>query len=105
MNKRRLIFLSVFGVYHLTLLVFTLYMDSQKENVGLLLEMQSKISLFKYGAFFGLILLVTEAVWTWRDQKNADQEKEASRHENNVLKAKVYDLSNGSATKPTISSK
>jgi hypothetical protein len=107
MNKRRLIFLSVFGGYHLLALLFTIYMDSQKQDFGLLSKMLANISLFKYGAFFGLILFGTEAFWAWRDQKNADKEKEAMRHENNVLKAKVYDLSRGaaSAVKPNVASK
>lgn len=95
MNKRRLIFLSVFGVYHLCTFVLTIFMESQKNDLSLLYSLFAKITLFKYGALLGLILFGVEAFWTWRDQKNADKEKEAMRHENNVLKAKVYDLSNG----------
>ena len=93
MNKRRLIFLSVFGAYHLSALLFTLYMDSNKEDLSTLYSLFGKITLFKYGAFFGLVLFSTEVFWTWRDQKNADKESAAMRLENNVLKAKVYDLS------------
>ena len=107
MNKRRLIFLSVFGVYHLSAFVFTVFMESQKNDLSLLYSMFAKITLFKYGALFGLILFCTEAFWTWRDQKNTDKEKTAMRHENNVLKAKVYDLSNGTlgSAKPITTSK
>ncbi len=107
MNKRRLIFLSIFGTYHLAALLFTLYMDSQKQDFGLLSKMLAHISLFKYGALFGLTLFGVEAFWAWRDQKNADKEKEAMHHENNVLKAKVYDLNNNAAStsKPNLTSK
>ncbi|MFM9838875.1 MAG: hypothetical protein ACKVOQ_11460 [Cyclobacteriaceae bacterium] len=107
MNKRRLIFLSVFGVYHLCAFGLTIFMDSQKNDLSLLYSLFGKITLFKYGALFGLILFGIEAFWTWRDQKNADKEKEAMRHENNVLKAKVYDLSNGTINpvKPNVASK
>jgi hypothetical protein len=45
---------------------------------------------------------MAEAIWTWLDNKNFEKEKEAMRHENNVLKAKVYDLQNGSKQSTTI---
>jgi hypothetical protein len=96
MNKRRLIFLSVFGVYHLASVMVTIFMEANKDDLSLLYGMFAKISLFKYGTLFGLALFVTEVVWTWRDTKNQEKEKEAMRHENNVLKAKVYDLQNAS---------
>ncbi len=92
MDKRRLIFLGVFGLYHLSALIFTLIMEFNKNDLSLLYSLFGKISLFKYGAFFGVALFAVEVVWTWRDSKNAEKEKEAMRHENNVLKAKVYDL-------------
>jgi hypothetical protein len=97
MNKRRLIFLSVFGGYHLATLFFTVFMESQKNDLSLLYSLFGKISLFKYGAFFGFALFAVEAIWTWRDSKTVEKDKEAMRHENNVLKAKVYDLSNSSS--------
>ncbi len=89
MNKRRLIFLLVFGVYHLAALIFTIYIDVDK---SILFSLLDKINLFKYGAFLGIILFAIEAVWSWRDAKNAEREREAMRLENNTLKAKVYDL-------------
>jgi hypothetical protein len=107
MNKRRLIFLSVFGAYHLCTFMLTIFMETQKNDLSLLYSLFGKITLFKYGALFGLILFGVEAFWTWRDQKNANKEKEGMRHENNVLKAKVYDLSNGApnTVKPNVASK
>ncbi len=89
MNKRRLIFLSVFGAYHLVALGFTVYMDLDQ---SILFKLLDKISDFKWVALFGLALLVIEALWTWRDSKQAEKDREAMRHENNTLKAKVYDL-------------
>lgn len=93
MNQRRLIFLSVFGAYHLLSLIFTLYIDG---DTSVLFSLVSKISWFKYGALFGLTLFIIEVIWTWRDTKAGVKEKEAMRHENNVLKAKVYDMTEAS---------
>jgi hypothetical protein len=104
MNKRRIIFLSFFGAYHLIVSLFTLYIESQKKDFSVLLGLFDMISLFKYGAFLGLVLLITEFVWVWREAKSNALEKEAQRLENNTLKAKVYDMTEaakvGAQTQP-----
>ncbi len=92
MNKRRVIFLSIFGVYELSIFIFSVIVENS--DVGSLLNIFEKIHLIKYGALIGVAFLATEFLWTWMDSKNATKEKEAMRHENNVLKAKVYDLTN-----------
>lgn len=92
MNQRRIIFLSIFGAYHLIAFIFTLVIESQKNDFSLLTGLLGKISWFKYGTFFGLALIVTEVIWTWRESKNVEKEKEIMRHENNLLKAKIYDF-------------
>jgi hypothetical protein len=48
--------------------------------------------LMRYGAMFGLLLFVIDFIWNWVENRNAGREKEVMRHENNTLKAKVYDL-------------
>ena len=97
-TKNRIIFFSIFGGYHLIALLFTMYMDSQKLDFGLLSNMLSHISLFKYGAFLGMTLFVVDFIWIWKDKKQTNAAAEAMRHENNTLKAKVYDLQEGSKT-------
>ncbi|MFM7486159.1 MAG: hypothetical protein ACKO13_04460 [Cytophagales bacterium] len=95
MNKRRLLFLSVFGTYHLASIFVTIFVEANKGDLSLLYSLFGKIAWFKYGTFFGLVLFVAEVIWTWRDSQTFEKEKEAMRHENNVLKAKVYDLTDG----------
>lgn len=96
MTKNRIIFFSIFGGYHLIALLFTLYMDAQRQDFGLLTKMLSNISLFKYGAFLGLVLFIVDFVWTWKDRKKSQAEADTMRHENNTLKAKVYDMQEAS---------
>jgi hypothetical protein len=96
MTKNRIIFFSIFGGYHLITLLFTIYMDAQKDDFGLLAKILSNFSLFKYGAFLGVALLAIDFIWTWREQKRNIKDADAMRHENNTLKAKVYDMQESS---------
>lgn len=95
MKKNRLIFYLVFGALHLFILLFTIYMDSQKENFQFLLQLQGKIWMLKYCSFFLLIMMVLNVVLHYRDNRRNEKDKEDLRHEVNVLKAKVYDYQQG----------
>lgn len=92
MKKNRLIFYAVFGGFHLFLFFFSLYVDSQKENIQFLLSLQGKIWLLKYGSFLGLILLATDIVWEWSSERTFKKENDQLNHELNMLKAKLFDL-------------
>ena len=98
MSKRRIIFLSIFGAYELGIFLFSIIVESNKSNMGFLFDVFKGIHLVKYGTFLGVAMLATEFVWTWMDSRKVEKEKEAMRHENNLLKAKVYDLTNGTTT-------
>lgn len=95
MNKRRVIFFAIFGVYHLVVFVFTSYIDVQKSDLGVLTSMYKFIHLFKYGALLGIGLFATDFIWSWRESKIAKKDHEALKFEINNLKAKVYDMQEG----------
>jgi ABC-type transport system involved in cytochrome bd biosynthesis fused ATPase/permease subunit len=90
MNQRRRIFFIVFGVYHLIILIFTIVVE--KADLGFLIDLYGKIWLMRWGAILGLGLFSADVVWTWLESRNTTKEKDAMRHENNTLKAKVYDF-------------
>ena len=92
MKKNRLIFYAVFGAFHLFLVIFTMYVDSQRNDFAFLTQMLGWIWLMKYGAFLGLILLVTDVVWDLMTNKENQKEQAALNHEINTLKAKLFDL-------------
>jgi len=92
MNKRRRIFFIIFGSYHLLTLFFVLFIEAQKEDLGLLYGLYSKIWLIRYGAMLGVLLFMVDFLWNWIENRNTNREKNVMRHENNTLKAKVYDL-------------
>lgn len=88
MNKRRLIFFGIFGIYHVMAFIFTITIE---KNTGLLFKLVGYLSSFKYGTLLGLSLLIIDFIWWWRESKSTQELLEAARLENNTLKAKVYD--------------
>lgn len=92
MKKNRLIFYSVIGVLHLLVFLFTLYMDSQKDNLQFLVDLQKVIWLMKYAIFILLVLFVTNFILHMRDNKRHTRENVQLIQELNTLKAKLYDL-------------
>jgi ABC-type transport system involved in cytochrome bd biosynthesis fused ATPase/permease subunit len=89
MNRNRYIFYSVFGVYQLLVFIFTVAIDS---DTNTLFRIVPYISWFKYGALLGLLLLGADFIWVLHTQRVHRKSQESWRHENNTLKAKVYDL-------------
>ncbi|MCK6618742.1 MAG: hypothetical protein L6Q51_13980 [Cyclobacteriaceae bacterium] len=92
MKKNRLIFYAVFGALHLFIFLFSLYMDSQKENFQFLIQMQGKIWMLKYGSLILLVMFATNVILHYRDNRRNNGEKEKLTTELNTLKAKLYDL-------------
>lgn len=97
MKRNRLIFYSVFAVFHICAFIFTAIIDN---NTSLLFKMVQYVPWFKYATLFGLILLVVDFMWALRINKETTKEKDALSHELNTLKAKLFDLQEA-AKQPT----
>ena len=96
MKKNRLIFYAVFGAFHLFLLFFTIYVESNKNDFSFLTQMLKWMSWMKYGAMVGLGLLIVDVFWDMATNKEREKEKSALNHEINTLKAKLFDLQEAS---------
>lgn len=96
MKKNRLIFYAVFGAFHLFLLFFTLYVESNKNDFAFLTQMLNWMSWMKYGAMLGLGLLIVDVLWEMAINKGYEKEKSFLNHEINILKAKLFDLQEAS---------
>lgn len=92
MGKNRLIFYVVFGLFHLSIFLFSLYVDSHQDNIQFLIAMQKRIWLLKYGSFFGLSLLIADAIWHLKEERDHIKEKDKVQKELTALKAKLFDL-------------
>jgi hypothetical protein len=85
MKKNRLIFYSVIGVLHLLVFLFTLYMDSKKDDLQFLINLSKIIWLIKYAMFVLLVLFVTNFILHMRDNKRHKRENMQLIQELNTL--------------------
>ena len=92
MSRRQIIFFVIFGFYHLLVLLFTSYIDMQKQDLSVLTRLYGFIYLFKYGAFLGLVLVAIDFIWTWMANRASRKQLETLTSEVIDLKARVYDL-------------
>ena len=100
MKKNRLIIYSVFGVLLLFIFFFSLYMDSESENISLLLKLQGKIWLLKYCSIVLLVLFITNIVLHVRDNRRHKKLNDEQVKEITDLKAKLYDKGISKSTPP-----
>jgi cell division protein FtsB len=101
MTRNRIIFYSIFGAYQLIAFIFSLIVD-YSNSTTFLFGLLKYIAWFKYLTFLGLALIVTDFIWLWMDVRKQRKADESYRHENNVLKAKVYDLQEGAKSQPEV---
>ena len=92
MTRRRIIFLAVFGVYQLLALIFTIYLEVQRDDIGTLTFIHGRINLLKYASMFGVVLIVVEVAWSWWVDRTARKEEAYLRAEMEKLKARLSDL-------------
>jgi hypothetical protein len=92
MKQNRLIFYAFFGAFHLFLVIFTVYVESNKNDFSFLTSMLKWMPMMKWGAFLGLVLLIADIVWSYIVLRDSNREKDVLTHEINTLKAKLFDL-------------
>ena len=88
MSKNRKIFYLVFAIFQVIAFIFTLYI----EDFSFLTKIYKYIGWFKYVTFFGIIMVVTDVVWSLIVSRDTQKEHGALTHELNTLKAKLFDL-------------
>ena len=105
MKQNRLIFFAIFGAFHLFLVIFSFYVESNKNDFAFLSQLLKWVTIMKWGAMFGLLLLLADVIWSLMISRETNKEKAALTHEINTLKAKMFDLqeaaSNAPATRPS----
>ena len=88
MSKNRVIFYSIFALFHVIAFIFTLMI----QDPSFVMEIFQHIIWFKYITFLGIVLIATDFAWSWIVNSDSKKEKAALTHELNTLKAKLFDL-------------
>ncbi len=88
MNRKRLLLYLIFIVYQGGAFFFTYLVDGHLDLLGLL----KYIPWFKYVSFLGLLLIILDIVWSFKEYKSNQKQKKELKDENTVLKAKLYDI-------------
>jgi hypothetical protein len=105
-NPRKLLF-YFFLAYNLFLFLGAVYVDSNQNDLGFLLNIKSYIPWMKYFTFLGLVLFFVAYVVFNRDIRIVNKEVKKSKDEHTMLKAKLFDMQEkiGSDAVPSIKSK
>ena len=88
MSRNRIIFYLIFLAFHVASFIFTLYI----QDFSFLTRIFDYIGSFKFITFFGIMLIVTDIIWTWVGDRDCRKENAALKHELNTLKAKLFDM-------------
>ena len=88
MSRNRVILYIVFAAFHFGAFIFTLMI----QDFTFLTKIFEHIGLFKFIAFFGIVLVTINFIWSWIVNRDSRKEKAALTHELNTLKAKLFDL-------------
>lgn len=97
MNQKRLLLYLIFAVYQFSAFIFTVMVDGHLDLLGLL----KYIPWFKYISFLGVALILTDFGWFWIDHRATRKREQELIKENNVLKAKIYDLQESKGIGPS----
>ncbi|MEQ8926785.1 MAG: hypothetical protein RLO81_13280 [Fulvivirga sp.] len=107
MKKPKSIFLIIYFIFHVILLVVSIYVNYRSEDFEFLLWLRGKMDLMVYVSAIGLVLYFVNVLLLGLDAKTHEKEKFALEQEVNALKAKMYDLQEVSeaskkGTKPVV---
>jgi hypothetical protein len=87
MLRKRIFLYLALAIYQTLSFVFTIMVDGRLDLLGLL----KYIPYFKYVAFIGLVLVIVDIVWFWREHMDSTFHRDRLENQNTYLKAKLYD--------------
>lgn len=99
MKKPKSIFFLIYLLFHITLLVVSIYVNYRSEDFEFLLYLRGKMSLMVYVSAIGLVLFFINLIFSGLDARTSSKEKAALEQEVNALKAKMFDLQEATSSK------
>lgn len=92
MKKPKTIFYFIYFLFHVGLLLVSIYVNYKSEDFEFLLKLRERMDVMIYVAAVGLLLFFIDLVLVTLEVRNHLKEKEKLEHEINSLKAKMFDL-------------
>lgn len=103
MKRAKSIFYFIYFLFHIGLLLASIYVNYKSEDFEFLLKLREKMEVMIYVSIVGLLLFGVDVILVTMAMRNHRKEKEKLEHEVNSLKAKMFDLQDATrkvATKP-----
>lgn len=92
MKKPKSIFYLIYFLFHVALLVVSIYVNYRSEDFEFLLWLREKMSLMVYVSIIGLILFSINMVMATMGNRARVKEVGYMEKEVNIMKAKMFDL-------------
>ena len=99
MKKPKSFFFLVYLLFHIVLLVVSIYVNYRSEDFEFLLYLRGQMSMMVYISALGLLLFFVNLVFSGIDTRTSSREKAALEQEVNALKAKMFDLQEATSSK------
>lgn len=99
MKKPKSIFYIIYFIFHIGLLLASIYVNYKSEDFEFLLKLREKIDIMIYVAIAGLVLFFIDLVLMTMAIRSHNKEKERLEHQVNSLKAKMFDLQDATGSK------
>lgn len=99
MKRPKFIFYLIYLIFHVSLLIASIYVNYKSEDFEFLLWLREKMDLMIYVSIIGLILYLIDITWANIGDRSLTKEKERMSNEINSLKAKMFDLQEASSHK------
>ncbi|UII28926.1 hypothetical protein LVD15_10995 [Fulvivirga maritima] len=103
MKKPKSIFYLIYFLFHVSLLLASIYVNYKSEDFEFLINLRGHMDLMIYVTILGLILFFVDVVLVTMTVRSHKKEKEKLEHEINSLKAKMFDLQSVSGSQRTTS--
>ena len=92
MKRPKSIFYFIYFLFHIGLLLASIYVNYKSEDFEFLLKLREKMDIMIYVAVVGLLLFFIDIILISMAVRTYNKEKEKLEREVNSLKAKMFDL-------------
>lgn len=101
MKNPKSIFFLIYLLFHVALLGISIYVNLKSEDFEFLLKLRNNMDLMIYASVLGLVLFGINMILVSMESRNKNRHLAKLENEKNELKAKMFDLQDATASRPT----